>query len=81
MYEIPWLALSTTGTVCGSIVFKKIVVKINIESRKFANGPANIIDALCHLGFESKVFFNCSADKPFTDSGSSSINLFVIIDT
>ena len=58
-----------------------MAVKINIESKKFAKGPANIIDALCHLGLESKVFFNCSVDKPLTDSGSSSINLFVIIDT
>ena len=54
---------------------------MNIDNRKFARGPANIIDALCHLGFESKVFFSCSSVKSFTDSGSISMSLFVIIDT
>ena len=54
---------------------------MNIDNKKFAKGPANIIDALCHFGFESNVFLSCSWVKPFTDSGSTSISLFVIIET
>ena len=70
-----------TAVVWGSGVFKKIRENIKIDRRKFAKGPANIIKALCHLGFESKVFLiwsdvNCS----FT-SGSNSISLLVIIET
>ena len=59
----------------------KIAVKINIDNKKFANGPANIIEALCHFGLESKVFFNCSSFNWLEISGSISISLFVIIDT
>ena len=75
------MAEFTTGTIWGSAVFKKIAVNIKIDKRKLANGPANIIEALCHFGFESNVFFNCSSLSWFDISGSSSINLFVIIET
>ena len=62
-------------------MFKKIIEKIKIERRKLARGPANIMEALCHLGFESKVFFICSSERVFLISGSTSINLLVIIET
>ena len=63
------------------MVLMKIVVNINIDNKKFASGPANIINALCHFGLESKVFFICSSVSCWDISGSNSINLFVIIDT
>ena len=68
--------LKSTNPVCTGDF-----VNIKIDKRKLANGPANIIEALCHFGFESNVFFNCSSVSWFDISGSSSINLFVIIET
>jgi hypothetical protein len=60
---------------------KNIKENIKIDKRKFARGPANIIKALCHFGFESKVFLICSDVSCSFISGSSSINLLVIIET
>jgi regulator of sigma E protease len=58
--NIELLTSLTTVVVCGSGVLRKIIEKIKIESKKLARGPANIINALCHFGFESKVFCICS---------------------
>ena len=58
--NIELLTSLTTVVVCGSGVLRKIIEKIKIESKKLARGPANIINALCYFGFESKVFCICS---------------------
>ena len=52
-----------------------------IDRMKLASGPAIIMAARCHFGFESNVFLSCSLVSCSLISGSTSISLFVIIDT
>ena len=70
-----------TGVKFGSGVKKKIKLNIKIAKTKLANGPPNIINALCHFGFDSNVFFSWSSVNSLFVSGSAKNIFSEIIET
>ena len=56
-------------------------VNISTARIKLARGPANITAALCHFGFDSNKFSNCSSEKLFFIAGSASRAFFDKYDT
>ena len=74
--ELAFEAMTESGIIDASAYYESLhetpLIANTIARMKLATGPANMTQALCHLGLLSKVFAFCSGVMPSSNSESSS---------